>query len=288
MRRTVALIAVPFDVDKSGVGMGEAPGVLRAAGLLAKLAGAGVLVSREVSIEEDPGSGDTVARLGTLQSRVANAVFSAVAEGLTPVIIGGDCCNAIGMWSGLSHGQPQTALHVAWFDAHGDWNTEETSGTGYLGGMPYAVICGHGNARLKELAGLMAPAPTDRCILVGARDLDPGEAELLKRTSVRIVPPLELPRAGTAPFGEPRTARELYLHFDIDVLDLAEAPGVTYPSPGGVRSADAIRYCRHLIASMPLAGLTLAAVNPSKDSSSRTVETAIRLLAGVLGESVIH
>ncbi|MEW6364023.1 MAG: arginase family protein [Acidobacteriota bacterium] len=285
MGRSVVLIAVPFDLDRRGVEMGEAPGALWSAGLLSRLLASGVSVSREVWMEEDPVQDDAVTRLGRLQSRVAGAVAAAVADGVTPVIIGGDCCNAIGMWSGLTRAHPQSTLNVAWFDAHGDWNTEETTTSGYLGGMPYAAICGYGNAYLRQFAGLIQPAPTSRCILVGSRDLDAPEAELLRATSVRIVHPDELHGAGSAPFqGQPPPV-ELYLHFDIDVLDPAEAPGVTYPSPGGVSSADAVGYCRWLIASTPLAGLTLAAVNPSKDPSGRTVETAMRLLEGILGEA---
>lgn len=278
----IALIFVPFDLDQYRKGAGAAPEALRAAGLAGHLAGRGLRVAREVTIGDELGAGDRYTRLGRLQAHVADHVADAVRAGLLPVIVGGDCCNAIGTWAGLTRARPDAAPGVLWFDAHGDWNTEETTRTGYLGGMPYATICGYGNAGLRAATGLTRPAPTTHCALLGARDLDPLEAELLARSGVLQLSTPEI-RAS-----DPRTAQalpaadSLYVHFDVDVLDLAQMPGVRYCVPGGLLSAEVVELTRILRAGRPVAALTLAALEPGRDPAGPSVETAIHTLADLL------
>ena len=278
----IALVFVPFDLDQYGKGAGATPEALRAAGLAAHLAGRGLRVAREVTLGDDLGAGDRYTRLGRLQAHVADHVAEAVRAGLLPMIVGGDCCNAIGAWSGLTRARPAASPGVLWFDAHGDWNTEETTRTGYLGGMPYAAICGYGNAGLRTAAGLTRPAPTTHCALLGARDLDPLEAELLAGTGVMQLSPAEI-RAS-----DPRIAKalpaadSLYVHFDVDVLDLAQMPGVRYCVPGGLTSAEVVQLTRAMRAGRPIAALTLAALEPGRDPAGVSIETAMHTLLDLL------
>ena len=278
----IALIFVPFDLDQYGKGAGATPEALRAAGLAARLADRGLRVVREATIGDDLGPGDRRRRVGRLQAHVASHVADAVRAGLLPVIVGGDCCNAIGAWSGITRARPDAAPGVLWFDAHGDWNTEETTRTNYLGGMPYATICGYGNADLRDAAGLTRPAPATRCVLLGVRDLDPLEAELLAGTAVRQLTPEQI-RAG-----DPRAAEALagvdsvYLHFDVDVLDLSQMPGVRFCVPGGLTPAETVQLARAVRAGRPIAAVTLAALEPGRDPSGLSVETGIATLLDLL------
>ena len=152
----IALIPVPFSQDKFRVGSGQAPEALLApkSGLLERLRTKNVRVAYTESLNDNLGEGDMLARLGRLQSTVANCVAEALEHKHLPVILGGDCCNAIGAWSGIRRVQPDLNVGVIWFDAHGDWNTEETTLSGYIGGMPYATICGYGNVGLRQAVGL--------------------------------------------------------------------------------------------------------------------------------------
>ena len=107
---TITLISVPFSQDKHLQGMGGAPPTLRAAGLRPRLAQSGVPVAREVTLADNLGEGDMLTRLGRLQASVAEVVAASLDSGLTPVILGGDCCNAIGMWSGIRRARPENWL----------------------------------------------------------------------------------------------------------------------------------------------------------------------------------
>ena len=274
----IALIGVPFDLDQHEQGMGLAPGALRAAGLIERLAASGVEVVRDVTLGGDLEPGDTRARLGRLQAEVAEVVAAVCREGLIPVLVGGDCCNAIGVWSGLTDARPDANLGVAWFDAHGDWNTEETTLSGYPGGMPYAAICGHGSADLRDAAGLVRSAVPERCALLGVRDLDQPEAELLASTPVTVLD------AETLRQDRPETilagVDALYLHLDVDVLDTRIAPGVAYPIEGGLTVDDVVEQVRRLAA--PVAAVSLTAVDPPRDPEGTTVQTGIALITRVL------
>lgn len=279
---TIALISVPFSQDKHLQGMGGAPQALRATGLMAHLAESGVHVAREVTLADNLGEGDMLTRLGRLQANVAEAVAAALESRLTPVILGGDCCNAIGMWSGIRRARPNLSVGVAWFDAHGDWNTEETTISGYIGGMPYAAICGYGNAGLRRDAGLAKPAQTKQCALLGVRDLDAPEKTLLDTTAVAVLEAEQVRRDLSPATRALAGVDAFYLHFDMDVLDLAEAPGVNYPAPGGLSSDEAIRLIRELLTHKPMLAMSLTAIDPARDEDGRTVRTGLKALGEVL------
>lgn len=278
----IALISVPFDLDRYMYGMGLAPGALYAAGLEARLAEAGIPLARKLSMADALGAGDTIMRLSRLQARVAEAVDDALEDALLPVVLGGDCCNALGVWGGLTGARPGAAFGIAWLDAHGDWNTEETTLSGYLGGMPYAAICGLGNTVLRTAAGITHPALPRHCALLGARDLDPPEAQLLATTATTVLD-CEQVRTDRTPGGAALTEVDgFYLHFDVDVLDPSIMPGVQYPAPGGLQGPEALNACRALKAASPLAALTIAALDPSRDPSGQSARAAIDILLGIL------
>ncbi len=291
MPKEIALITVPFSQDRHLVGTGQAPDALFAAGLPDRLAALGLTIAYTQRMTDDPsaalrtglGEGTMLERLGRLQEHVAEAVAEALDHKLLPVILGGDCCNAIGAWSGITRRHNFQKTGVVWFDAHGDWNTEETTLSGYIGGMPYATICGYGNAPLRQAARLVKPAPTQNCALVGARDLDAPEAALMKTTQLTVLDAEGARRNHSLAAKALSNVQTFYLHFDIDVLDLKEAPGVNYPAPGGLSSDEAIRICRDLIANKRLMAVTLSAVDPTLDKAGKTVAAGVKVLEGVLG-----
>ncbi|MBI5348493.1 MAG: arginase family protein, partial [Chloroflexi bacterium] len=269
--QSVVLLSVPFNQDKHLSGMGNAPQALFDAGLLERLAAIGVHVEYTEEVENNLGEGEMLTRLGRLQNIVCDDVYDALKKNLFPLILGGDCCNALGMWGGLTHalargwnpksptsdnvlparsarGASQDVesykIGVVWFDAHGDWNTEETSLSHYIGGMPYAAICGYGNKKLRDDVGITHAAQTDHCVLIGARDLDKPEEALMKTTHLTVLPPDQARRDLSAAKKVLERVDAFYLHFDIDALDLTEAPGVNYPAPNGLTSDEAIRMVR--------------------------------------------
>lgn len=280
--QNIVLIPVPFNQDKHRNGMGNAPQALFDAGLLERLAAIGVHVEYTEEVENNLGEGDMLTRLGRLQNIVCDNVYDALNKNLFPLILGGDCCNALGMWGGLTHARPNLKIGVVWFDAHGDWNTEETSISHYIGGMPYAAICGYGNKSLRDDVGITRVAQTDHCVLIGARDLDKPEEALMKTTQLTVLPPAQARHGLSSAKKVLENVDAFYLHFDIDSLDLSEAPGVNYPAPNGLTSDEAIRMVRELRAVKPMIAMSLTAIDPTKDASGKTVRTGLKVLEGVL------
>jgi len=305
----ITLLSVPFNQDKHLNGMGNAPRALIENGLRERLNSVGVHVEYEEELETDLGAGDMLTRLGRLQNIVCDDVYDALKKNLFPLILGGDCCNALGIWGGITHalargwnpksptsdnvlptrsarGASQDVesykIGVVWFDAHGDWNTEETSLSHYIGGMPYAAICGYGNKKLREDVGITQAAQTDHCVLIGARDLDAPEEALMKTTHLTVLPPAQARRDLSSAKKVLEQVDAFYLHFDIDSLDLSEAPGVNYPAPNGLTSDEAIRIVRELRAVKPMIAMSLTAIDPTKDASGKTVRTGVKVLEGVL------
>jgi arginase len=280
----LSILSVPFNQDKHLNGMGNAPQALFDAGLLERLTTINIHVEYAEEVEDNLGEGEMLTRLGRLQNIVCDDVYDALKKNHFPLLLGGDCCNALGMWGGLTHARPDLKIGVVWFDAHGDWNTEETSLSHYIGGMPYAAICGYGNKKLRDDVGITQTAQTDHCVLIGARDLDKPEETLMKTTQLTVLPPAQARHDLSSAKKVLEKVDAFYLHFDIDSLDLSEAPGVNYPAPNGLTSDEAIRMVHELRTVKPMIAMSLTAIDPTKDANGKTVRTGLKMLEGVLSK----
>jgi arginase len=200
---------------------------------------------------------------------LADTVAGALKLGERPVSIAGDCMSPIGMLAGLT--RAQVAPTLIWFDAHGDFNTPETSPSGFLGGMPLAMLVGRGDQRFMENVAL-PPIPEDRVILTDARDLDPGERELVEKSAVRHLPDVTDLLTLDLPDGP------LYIHFDADVLDPSEAPAHRYTAPGGASVAQMREVFAHLAATGRVAAISVSAWDFANDTDEKTGQAVMDLL----------
>jgi arginase len=170
-----------------------------------------------VTVDLPPG--DTWHRLAYLYSTVAGRVATLT----RPVVYSGDCTTSLGTVAGLQRSGVDPA--VVWFDGHGDVQTVETTGSGYIGGMPLRILVGYRTELIADQLGLRPVAESD-VVLVDARDLDPPEAEYLGTAAIR--------RCAVADVGpETLPDKPIYLHVDLDVVDPADLPGLRFPAPGG-------------------------------------------------------
>jgi arginase len=208
---------------------------------LTELAGRLRLFDEHASITEHPGEGvsgqaditDRVVRFGdgapegTLPAQLPEMLRAsrrAVAEG-TPVVVMSECTLVPPVLAAVRERHPDVAL--VWIDAHGDLNTPETTPSGFLGGMPFAQLLGWCFDDWRRLAGLEPPLPEQRAVLVGGRDLDPGERDNVDRSQLH-----EADDAAGALAALPPDA-PLYVHVDTDVLDPSLTPDAGFPAPGG-------------------------------------------------------
>jgi arginase len=280
----VTIIGVPYDLDRPYTGMGRAPDALLDAGLAQRLEAVGCATILAEMVDIPEGDDPREDRIGRLQTRVGYEVARSRAAGFFPIVVGGDCLNSLGTLAGMLD---PANTGVVWLDAHGDFNTPETTISGYLGGMPLACAVGRGLDELRQHTKLEAPIPERNVFLLGARDLDPQEERELETSAVTLVRADEL-GADTAVLDRVLRAIEafplLYLHVDIDVLDPAEAPGVDYPSARGLPLATLQDIVRRIAGTGRLAALALTAVNPEKDIDGRTASAAISVVEAALDQ----
>lgn len=277
----VTIIGVPYDLDQPYTGMGKAPDALIDAGLPKRLQALGCTTILAEMIDIPATDEPRESRIGQLLTRVGHEVARARAADFFPLVIGGDCMVSIGVLAGLL--DPKSS-GVLWFDAHGDFNSPDTTVSGYLGGMPLACIVGRGLHQLREHARLMQPVPERNVALVGVRDLDTLEEQALATSSVTVIRADELERDRMAferTLDRLELFPQLYLHLDIDVLDPVEAPGVDYPAARGLRVAQLQQLLEMVGRLDNLVAVALTAVNPQKDIDGLTVRGALDAIEGL-------
>lgn len=212
--------------------------------------------------------GSEADRMGVLYQHLAREVE--LSE--NPVVYAGDCVAAIGVLAGLQRREVEPK--VIWYDAHGDFNTPATTPSGFLGGMPLAMMVGRGDLSIVEAAGL-APIAEEQVVLVGARDLDAGEAVALAASAVQQVSVEEL--AHTLPPEGP-----LYVHVDADVVDPGDMPAMNYPVEDGPSLRSVRASLIHLAATGRVVAISFSVWNPAKVGAERAAAATRELAAPFL------
>jgi len=212
---------------------------------------------------------DKQTRMSILHKELAKHVTEAVSAGLVPVSIAGDCCTAIGVMAGLQRGGVEPLF--IWFDAHGDFNTWETTPSGFLGGMPLAMIAGLGEQTMPNAVGLQ-PVEHEDIILTDGRDLDPGERELVSGSSIlQMQNPMDLLEYD---FSD----RPIYVHFDTDILNPLDAPAMNYLADGGPRAEELVKVFQHIAQTGQVRAISVSSWNPEMDEDGRSKEIIMDLL----------
>lgn len=212
-------------------------------------------------------------RMAAIYEPLARAVAAAIDRGERPVSVAGDCCATLGMLAGLQRAGVDPQL--IWFDAHGDFNTPETSPSGFLGGMPLAMLVGRGDLTMPNALNLK-PLPENQVILTDARDLDPGERELVEQASI-----IHLKSAHDL-LRFPLSGRPIYIHFDVDILDPQEAPAMSYPVPGGISAEDLRTVFARLMDTNQVAAVSMSCWNPAVAGADKTRQICMGVFSALL------
>jgi arginase len=281
-RTAVRLLVVPYDSAQRDTRMGAGPGRLVAGGLRDRLAASG----HDVKVETiDATDGAWRAEIGTafdLNRRVATSVAAAREEGAFPITLAGNCNTAVGTIAGLG----ASSTGVLWFDAHGDFNTPETTVGGFLDGMALAMVTGRCWMRLAAGVPRFVPVPEDRVILVGAGELDDEESFMLAASAIT-----RLPVDGTSRVEERAEAavdrlasrvEQLYVHVDLDVLDASEGQVNAYSGGAGLTLAEVLRTIEIAAARLPIAGAAITAYDPAFDATGSVCRAGIEVVERIV------
>jgi arginase len=290
---TIHTILVPYDSGHRDARMGRGPLHLRDRGAIDRLRAAGHDVSD--SIVEAPDAFPT--EVGTsfaLYRALASDVRATVTAGAFPLILAGNCGSALGTVSGVRAATPndRSDIGVIWLDAHADFNTPETTATGFLDGTALAALTGHCWHTLTASIPGFRPVSDAHVVLVGARDLDAGEETALSRSQVgRVeVARMQADGAGVAlDDGLTTLARRhisrVYLHIDLDVHEPADAQANQYAVPGGL-SPNPVRDLVRIVADrFEISAAALTAYDPSYDANGRMLNVAMELMGRVADAS---
>ena len=218
--------------------------------------------------------GDRQLRMSAIHRPLADCARQAIEKGIRPVSIAGDCCASIGMMAALQAAEYDPIL--IWFDAHGDFNTWKTTPSGFLGGMPLAMLVGTGEQTMLNASGIR-PLREDRVVLTDARDLDPGEkllieaADIIHFSDVRDLLNWELPDA------------PLYVHFDTDIVNPVEAPAMNYPAAGGPSVKELQKVMKYLNRTGNIAAVSVSTWNPEMDEDGQSRKACMHLLDSLIG-----
>ncbi|THF82677.1 arginase [Cohnella fermenti] len=296
--KKVRIIRVPFWMGSGRIGTELGPESMITAGLLGQLKGIGMDIVGDCEIDccrhpsGSAGSGDIkyYTEVKDMARKVSEQVVGALQSGFFPLVLGGDHSVSIGSLAGLT-GHYRN-LGVIWFDAHADLNTEETTPTGNAHGMPLAIALGRARFKLTDIQGSNLVSK-DKLVIVGARDIDPGERELIREEGITCFTMHDIDRYGMRNVMEKaiRIAGEgtdgIHFSLDLDALDPQIASGVGTPVPGGISYREAHFAMEMIAESGLLRSADVVEINAVLDNDRRTARHAVELTASLLGKRIL-
>jgi arginase len=301
--RAVHIIGVPLDLGGNRRGTDMGPSAFRIAGVGEQLAKLGLTVTDKGDIPspipEAKGAGDPrkryVKEIAKVCQRVFQTSLESFAEGAMPIVLGGD--HSVGAGSvaaAAAHvrngGKP---IGLIWVDAHADMNNPSSSESGNVHGMPLAALLGTGPAELAHFAGAEPAVLAKQTVLVGIRNLDDVEKQIVRASQVHVFTMKEIDRLGIAEVMEraiaivSRDTGGFHVSYDLDACDPLVAPGVGTPVKGGLSYREAHVVMEMVAESKKMTSFDLVEVNPTLDIRNTTAELGIELALSALGKSIL-
>ena len=294
----ITIIGVPMDLGQNRRGVDMGPSAIRYAGAIERLKSLGhnvkdkgdiVIGRKEISNNKKLRNLEEVVEGNT---KLANEVMEILAEGDYPLVLGGDHSIAIGTLAGLANKYKN--LGVIWYDAHADLNTEETSPSGNIHGMPLAVSLGLGHTDLVKIRTTTPKIVPENVVIIGARSVDPGERELIKEKGIKVFTMHEIDKLGmtevmnqTIEYFHEREVDGVHLSLDLDGIDPLYTPGVGTPVPGGISYRESHLAMEMLYSSNLITSAEFVEINPILDEKNKTADVAVALMGSLFGESLV-
>ena len=281
----IDILLVPYDTGHRNQRMGNGPLHLARNGMVETLEKLGHKV-RVRTLETQETFPAEVMTAFDLYRQLADEVRKTCDAGRLPLVLSGNCGAATGTVSGM----PPQPVGIIWLDAHGDYNTPETTPSGYLDGMGLATASGMCWRKLTGSIPHFRPVPANQIVHVGGRSFDPEEALLMDETGVQMVTAADIAENGMRAALEPALetlgdrVKTVYLHLDLDVLDPVDTPANLFPAPGGL-SVETVTEAILLVRErFTIGAMGVASYDPAIDPHQKTMQAARSLVAAAFSK----
>jgi arginase len=301
--KKVSILGVPLGYGASMAGVDMGPAALRVARLNQRISRLGYSVQDlgDMRVEQPHTVAPLDDKLKYIREitntceEVAREVEAILTAGKLPLILGGDHSIAIGSFGGAAsyYKQRGETLGLIWFDAHADMNTPETTPSGNIHGMPLSTLLGYGAPELTNLAGPGPKLDPQLCAHVGARDIDSGERELIKKLGVRFFTMREIDERGMSACMNDaiaiasRASAGYAVTFDVDALDPGDAPGSGTLVRGGLTYREAHLGMEKIADAGGMRMLEMVEINTALDVNNKTAELGVELILSALGKTIL-
>jgi len=302
-KNSVSILGVPLGYGASMAGVDMGPAALRVARLNQRISRLGYSVhdlgdmrlERPQSVPEFDDKLKYVREISNACEQLAVEVENILEANQLPLILGGDHSIAIGSFAGVaSHFKKQDqTIGLIWFDAHADMNTPESTPSGNIHGMPLATLMGYGTPELTNVGGFAPKLDPKLCAHVGARDIDPGERELIRKLGMRFFTMREIDERGMSACMDEaiaiasRGTGGYAVTFDVDALDPGDAPGSGTLVRGGLTYRESHLGMEKIAEAGGMRSLEIVEINTALDVNNRTAELGVELILSALGKTIL-
>ena len=302
-KKAVTVLGVPLGYGASMAGVDIGPAALRVARLTQRIARLGYSVrdlgdmrlERPQVFPEEAEKLKYVREISNACEQLAEEVEAILEADEFPIILGGDHSIAMGSFSGVAnyYRKREQTLGLIWFDAHADMNTPETTPSGNLHGMPLSALLGYGAPELTHIAGFAPKLDPALCAHVGARDIDPGERDLIKKLGIRFFTMREIDERGMRACMDDAIAiaskgtAGYSVTFDVDALDPGDAPGSGTLVRGGLTYREAHLGMELIAEHGGMRLLEIVEINTALDVNNKTAELGVELILSALGKTIL-
>lgn len=275
----IQIIQVPYDSGHKNMRSGLGPDHFLQHKLDTILRNQG----HDVSIQRIESKNPFATEIGTtieLNRLLSERVKLARDSGKFPLILAGNCNSCLGTIAGLG----QDPLGIVWLDAHGDFNTPETTSTGFLDGMGLAMAAGQCWKTLVETIPGFRPVSAENIVHIGGQDLDDEEETLMKQSQVVLIPATESNKVVVVDAFErlKKTVNRIYLHIDIDVLDTGEAQANSFAAAGELLVKDVVNINAIARENFEVCAAAITSFAPEYDKNDAVVMAGIRLIEALV------
>jgi arginase len=292
----ISVLGVPLDLGKDTVGTYLGPDYIRACGLKEMCESIGLLYKDLGNIEcADRATVDIgdikikyLDEISRVIDKTARIVKDEIKMGNKMLVLGGDHALSIGSISGASVAC-EGDLGLIWIDAHGDINTNETSVSGNVHGMPVAAVLGMGHHRLTEVLQPGAKIKSENIVYIGIKDLDQAEIDIMRKENISVFTIMDLMRGGIDPIAQKlaelqKRVKNIWVSLDVDSIDSVYAPATPMASPDGLTRREAAAITK-LIGTLPVVGVDIVELAPEMDEDKKTGKLVVELAANLFGSA---